>query len=153
MKNEIKRLSSLLLEVNGKVIVNFDARNDSDLDLFREIHGTDILPDDFRYSMISRLLDRLQEYDFESVDDLRNRGLDHEIIDSLVDVYTGHLTDWLASHNCRVDFCNEATEEGLTSGSDIINTIQCGQYKEIEMIMNNILSYLENLNNELTEAV
>ena len=142
MKAEIKRLSSLLQEHNGKIIVISDCRNNPDFDTFRDFHGTDILPDEYRYETIARILDRLQEYDFETVDEVYDNGMDHEIIDSLVEVYTKSLTSWLASRISRVYFCNEAREIGLSDGTDLVKTLQAGQYLEIQMIMNNILTYL-----------
>lgn len=145
LDKEIKRLLSKLTVQNGKVIACSSDRDDTDFDLFRDFHGTDIMPDDFRWDHILRLLERLTEYEFDSVDYIRDHGIDYEIIDSLVDVYTGHLTAWLASHNSRVEWCNEAVTSQLVDGSDIIKTIQYGQYLEIQMIMNNILSYLETL--------
>lgn len=149
IQNEIKRLLSKLTVQNGRVIACSSNRDDSDFDLFRDFHQTDILPDDFRWDSILRLLERLNEYDFETVGYIRDNGIDHEIIDSLVDVYTGHLTAWLASHNSRIEWCNEAVNEGLVDGSDIIKTMQCGQYLEIQMIMNNILSHLETVENNI----
>jgi len=145
LDKEIKRLLSKLTVQNGKVIACSSDRDDTDFDLLRDFHGTDIMPDDFRWDHILRLLERLTEYEFDSVDYIEDHGIDHEIIDSLVDVYTGHLTAWLASHNSRVEWCNEAVTSQLVDGSDIIKTIQYGQYLEIQMIMNNILSYLETL--------
>lgn len=151
LKTEIRRLEQLFTfskRENGETF--FHAKNscsDSDRDLIRSFHGMDILPDDFRFETIVNLLDKLNEYEFETVEDIEYKGIDHEIVDSLVDVYTGHLTAWLASHNCRLEFCNEAVNEGLIDGSDIIKTMQCGQYLEIEMIMNNILSHLETVEN------
>lgn len=152
LKQEINRLSELFTSSkreNGEVFLHCkDTVNESDRDLVRDFHGTDILPDDFRFETIVNLLYRLNEYDFDSVDYIRDHGIDHEIIDSLVDVYTGHLTAWLASHNSRVEFCNEAVNDGLVNGSDIIKLMQCGQYLEIQMIMNNILSHLTTVETE-----
>lgn len=151
LKTEIRRLEQLFTfskRENGETF--FHAKNsctDSDRDLIRSFHGMDILPDDFRFETIVNLLDKLNEYDFENVDQLRDHAGDCEIVDSLVDVYTAHLTAWLASHNNRVEFCNEAVSEGLADGSDIIKTMQCGQYLEIQMIMNNILNHLETVEN------
>lgn len=151
LKREIRRLEQLFTfskRENGETFFHpKNSCNDSDRDLIRSFHGMDILPDDFRFETIVNLLDKLNEYEFETVEDIRDHGIDHEIVDRLIDVYTAHLTAWLASHNSRVEFCNEAVSEGLVEGSDIIKTMQCGQYLEIQMIMNNILSHLESVEN------
>ena len=151
LKQEIRRLEQLFTSSkrqDGTVFWHCkDTVNDSDRDLVRDFHETDILPDDFRFETIVNLLDKLNEYDFDSVDYIRDNGIDHEIIDILVNFETSKLTAWLASHNSRIEWCNEAVNQGLIDGSDIIKTIQCGQYLEIQMIMNNILSHLETLEN------
>ena len=155
MQNEIKRLASKFTQLTRADGTKFwmmqsEDHDDVDFDIVRDIHGTDILPDDFRYETIVNLLDRLQDYDFNSVDELRDNGIDHEITDSLVDVYNSDLTTWLASHLSRADFCNEAVSEGLSDGSDIFKTIQAGQYLEISEILNRLLAHLESVQNEIS---
>ncbi len=76
-------------------------------DVVREAHG-DMLPDDWRYKMISECADALAERD---PSDWQEE--DFEICDGLVDVYHSELLDWLSSHNGRSAFIDEAREEGL----------------------------------------
>ena len=90
--------------------------------LVREIHG-DMLPDDWKYLHIYLMADGIAEDGFQD---------EHEVAESLVDVYNSALTDWLASHGARQGYCDEADEQGLVAETaDIIKRIQMGQYLEL----------------------
>jgi len=108
-------------------------------DACRDIHGTDFLPDDFRYNAISNLCCRMLDYEIKTVDDLRE--YEAEIIDSQVDISTYNLTQWLGSHNLRPSYCDEAMEMGMNMDS-VMSIIGCGQYLELQELFNGIVSYL-----------
>lgn len=92
-------------------------------DLMHEAHD-DMLPDDTRYAMIDECVDALTEYDDWE-------DCTHEIADGLVDVYNSDLTKWLASHNLRAYYIDEAQREGLISeDADEFQRIGVGQYCE-----------------------
>lgn len=92
--------------------------------LVREAHG-DLLPDDWRYEAIRDALGDIELADGRDLDDL-----EHEFADR-VDVYTGALLAWLASHSSRVGYCDGAQSEGLTPDNpDVVSLIRLGQYME-----------------------
>ena len=143
LKKEVLRLANLLTTKkrdNGETFICCkDNASEADREIIREFHGTDILPDDFRYSSISGLLDTMSNYDCSDIETLED--LRHEIIDSNIDIYTKDLLTWLASNTNRVDYCNKAIDDGITSG-DIMSIISYGQFLELDGIYSNILSYL-----------
>jgi len=126
---------------NGeKFVCQQDDTSEELQDACRDIHGTDFLPDDFRYNAIADLCCRMLDYEFETIDDLRE--YEHEIIDSQVDISTYNLTQWLGSHNFRPSYCDEAMEMGVGNNS-ITNILRCGQYLELQELFNGIVNYLE----------
>jgi hypothetical protein len=108
-------------------------------DEIRELHGSDLLPDDYRYGIISQVFDRLNDYDIDSENTLDD--IKCEIVDRLVDIYNHDLLKWLSSNLSRAELCNEALNQGYAQ-NDIYSIIACAQYIEIETIYNNIQSFL-----------
>ena len=108
-------------------------------DVCRESHSG-MMPDDWRYSWISSAADTLVDID---PDDWGEQT--HEIADGLIDVYNGRLLSWLASNLTRIEYVNEASENGLPRENDIINAIQCGQYQEITETVSTLISEIESL--------
>jgi len=121
-------------------------------DLNMSIHCTDMLPDDFRYETIVSLLNYIDDYldNDTTLDELRDNGCLDEIIDSLCDVYTNDLNNWLTSNLNRQYFVDEAVKEfGLDLNDfSITKAIQLGQYMEIQEIayrmIDEINFYLDN---------
>jgi hypothetical protein len=111
-------------------------------DALYEAHNG-ILPDDWAYSAARSLVNGLADIDSDdTAESVQYNGRDSEIIDSCVDVYTGRLTAWLASHLARVAYCDDAAEEYGEPG-DMIKRIAQGQYYELSQIFNAILSACE----------
>jgi hypothetical protein len=140
MKTKINELLSQF-SVNNKNITIFNG----DQEVIQKLHGIDdMLPDNYRFDSIVRILERLTEYDFESFEELRHTGIDHEIIESLTDVYNQDLLKWLSSNLVRTDYVNEAYNCGYLDSRhfDIFDAIRVGQYLELQYLMNNILKYL-----------
>lgn len=105
-----------------------------------EAHGTDFLPDDYRYRWIAEALELIaQEGEDE---DLASRFADD------VDVYTSSLLAWLASNLQRTGYCDEAVSEGMTDGRDIVKTIMAGQASERYEVFTNVVAALEDLETE-----
>ena len=69
-----------------------------------DIHGTDILPDDWRYDKIYHCFDALSNYNSDDWDDYG-----HEISSNLVDIYNYDRIKWITNNN--TDDINEAMEE------------------------------------------
>lgn len=145
MKNKIEQLYNAFESKkrdNGETFVCLKDDVSEELkDSFRNIHGVGMFPDDYRYGAVADLCCTILEYDFETADDLRD--FEHEIIDSHVDIYTYELTKWLGSNNQRPSYCDDAVSNGLCDGSDVLSTIQCGQYEELLELFNNIIFEFE----------
>ena len=144
MKQTIKHLLNqfeYLNKVECKRIVFKQSATDDIKDKFRDmIHGTDFMPDDYRFSMTVSLLERMLEYEFDTIDDLRE--FDHEIIDSQVDIYNHDLIKWLASHGLRQGYCDDAMENLGFEVSSFSHILQSGQYLEIQELFNGIIEYI-----------
>lgn len=142
--NTIEELSAQFHEqtrINGSKFWSLKPDNyDKYIDIVRNIHGTEFLPDDYRYGIIVSLLDKLQEYT-EPLD----QDNSSEIIDSLVDIGNYDLSAWLKSNISRGMYVDEACEELGYPKEGIFKALQYGQYKEIEEIYNNLISELMKL--------
>lgn len=111
-------------------------------DFVREAHGTDILPDDYRYRWIVDALDTLWEAqrlgNLDDVDDIATEWADQ------TDVYTHDLLTWLSSNLSRVGYVDQAQEDGLLEGdADLISRISVGQYLERLEIFHNVVRAAE----------
>lgn len=122
-------------------------------DFVREAHGTEMLPDDYRYRWIAEALSLLAESlpaDVEvedaDVDDLATEfGND-------VSVYTADLLAWLSSNLSRIAYCDEAISEGLTEANDLTAIIMVGQAAERQEVFQSVVAALANFTEELTTA-
>lgn len=110
--------------------VCFDSHKDGSSGPFNRM-----LPDDYRYEMISDSVDILSECEDE------DEG--REQLDGKVPIYTGQLTAWLSSNVNRAGYCDEAVAEGLSDGSDIMQTIGIGYLRELEEVFSEVRSALE----------
>lgn len=111
-------------------------------DFVREAHGTEMLPDDYRYRWISEALDLLaQDVESDPQDLATSFGDD-------VDIYTHSLLAWLSSNLTRIAYCDEAISEGMTDGTDLTKIIMAGQASERYEVFQNVLTALENLEEE-----
>lgn len=111
-------------------------------DAVREARG-DKLPDDFIFATFADLLQRISEYDAETVDELRDNDHDHEIIDSCVDIYTHDLLQWLASDSDNLEYLAQAAQDGWTVDDGMWQLLARAQYYAIEEVMQHVLSLLE----------
>lgn len=96
-----------------------------------------MLPDDWRYSAIRSVARAISE--IEDGADLSDVA--HETCDSLVDVYTGDLTAWLASRADRSSYCDDAVEE-WGRAENTIKLLQMGQFWEYREIWDSLISNL-----------
>lgn len=104
-------------------------------------HG-EIMPNDWVYSTFLGILEKLQEYtieDLEDVDEYRP-----EIVDSLINVYTYALTRWLAEDISRVHYVTEALQNG--GADDGIQLLMQAQALAIEGIFAEVYTLLEGAN-------
>lgn len=91
----------------------------------------DMMPDDRIYDVACQAFHFIAESD----DDEPDSG---EFANSTVDVYTGQLTAWMASHLARVSLVDEARDE-FGDGEDIASMIAMGQYLESTRVFHAIL--------------
>ena len=66
-----------------------------------------------------------------------------EIVDSLVDVYTSDLTEWLDSNNNNVYYLGEAQKE-LGIQEDGFKLLAMAQYMAIDEIFSEVIELLTN---------
>lgn len=115
-------------------------------DLVHAAHGSDFLPDDYRYKWAADACEWIAESD--DPDDVG------EFADSAVDVYTGRRLAWLASNLNRPSYCDDAVADmgGYSDGEygrgggerlGIIDMIGLGQYAEASEVYGLVLSFLE----------
>jgi hypothetical protein len=73
-----------------------------------------------------------------------NDDTQHELCDSLVDIYTSALTSWLAAHTGNLQLCTAAVIEGLVSSDeDIEPRIKSAQYMALTYIYGALVSAIE----------
>lgn len=98
------------------------------------------LPNDWIFEKYLEILERLGEYDIESIDNIEDNR--HEIVDGIVDIYTSDLTAWLNDSNMNVEYLSEALEEygKPESGFQVLTQ---AQYKAIDDIFNYVLELLQ----------
>ena len=92
-------------------------------DALHDAHTDGRLPDDWIYENARSMVYSIAEC--SEADDVDTC----EIADGCVDVYTGALTSWLASHLSNVAAVEEAISEGLCeSDADLVKRMSTGQY-------------------------
>lgn len=129
---------------NGESFVYMtDDRPQALHDAIYTAHG-DKMPDDWIFSTFADLLEKVTEYDCETVDELRDNDYDHEIIDGYVDIYTHELLQWLASDVDNLEYLAQAALDGWTVDDGTWQLLARAQYYAIEKVMQHVLSLLEN---------
>lgn len=111
------------------------------LDFVREAHGTEWMPDDYRYETIREALWALADMDEgQDVDELATEFADD------TNPYNYDLLKWLASNLRRASYADEAQDEGLCSPDmDLYQRIALGQYMERREIFQNVLNAFQNI--------
>lgn len=151
LKNKAEHYADLFKSIDvvdgtTRVVLKDDAPKEL-RDAVQEAHG-DKLPNDFIFSTFAGLLNGISEYDVETVEELRNHGYDHEIIDGHVDIYTHDLLQWLASDIDNLEYMSRVMAESVFVEDDgAWQTLARMQYYAIEDIMQFVLSLLEDNQN------
>lgn len=123
-----------------------DSERETYQDLVRDIHSTDILPDNYRYSIISKISDELVHnlpwQDIATVEEFEEKAeeLRHECVDGLVSIYNSELLEWVASHGHRPSYVDEAVRE-YGAPDSLLKQLQLGQYYEIDAIYSRFIKY------------
>ena len=108
--------------------------------LIRKCHN-DELPNDWRYEKIKHLVERLLEYEKESLEDYQD--ILHEVVDSCVDISTSAQFQWLADNPSRAEFMDDSF--GLDSNK-LSQLAAARQYEELDFMANTLL-------NDLSEGI
>ena len=108
-------------------------------DSVMEAHGNR-MPNDWIYEKYYGILDALDGYTIENIDDVDN--YEYEIIDGLIDVYTSNITAWLNDSDYNVYYLTEALEN--EEPKDGFKALQLAQYKAIQEIFSFVRTMLEN---------
>lgn len=130
-----------------------DARNDGEpftklkddapqelRDAVRDAHG-DRMPSDWVYSTFWDLLQKVTEYNCETIDNLEDYR--HEIVDGYVDIYTHDLLNWLASSVDNLEYLeNAVAERHFVKEDGAWQLLAHTQYLAIDEIMGAIISLL-----------
>lgn len=103
----------------------------------REAHG-DRFPDDWIYSTFANLLEKLTEYELNTIDDLEN--VRSEVVDSQVDIYTSDLTAWLNEDNRNVYYLTNAYED--YKPVDGFEALTIAQSIAIDEVMQSVINLL-----------
>jgi hypothetical protein len=102
----------------------------------------DRLPDDWVYEIAAHVAEAFTEYDFDTIDELRDKV--SEIADSEIDVYNSDRLQWLASHLGNADLVDTAVQEfGYDNSTGIVGAIGIGQYYAIERIAGALIDAIE----------
>jgi hypothetical protein len=118
-------------------------------DFIQLVHGTEFLPDDFRFRTIYALADEFLYYDFDDLEELIHNGSINEIVGGLVSIYNHELLAWVSSHLLRPDYVSVAVNEfGDSKNFDFMRSLALGQYMEINELAQNLIAALES-DNEL----
>jgi hypothetical protein len=107
------------------------------------------LPDDWTYSTFNAILERMQDYDTQTLEDFEG-DYQSEIVDSLVDISTHDLTGWLHSHNSNVYYLTEVQEQ-YGAIEDGFNLLSMAQYMAIDEIYTKVYQLLESTEGEAWE--
>lgn len=100
-------------------------------------HG-DKFPDDWVYGIYADLMQKVTEYEPNTIDDLQDMA--PEIVDSSVDMYTADLAKWLAEDNRNIYYLNDVLEQGdIKDGFQLLTQ---AQYMAIDEVMQEIINLL-----------
>lgn len=108
-------------------------------DIARECHGG-MMPDDYRYQWLSHGADSLADIPADEWEDQIT-----EIADGMVDVYNFNLLQWVSSNLSRIEYVDDAMENGLPRENDLISALQCGQMEEIRETLCHLVEEIESL--------
>ena len=101
----------------------------------RQLHDSE-LPNDWRYQKIAEILDAITEYPSDS----DWCDVAHEITDGLVSIYNAELAAWIAENGSRLDYCDQAMEEGLVpDDAPMTQRLMAGQYDCIKTMVDLIM--------------
>lgn len=139
MQNTIQSLlKDFLVNKNNKTVVNFDTKAH---DLVKGIHFDLFdgkLPNDWVYDTTLSILEKLTEYDHNTVEDLID--ISHEIADYITDEDSHELMLWAVDFHNEID---EVTEESGVESTNLVQRVKIGQYLIIDNMVNYTVNFIE----------
>jgi len=139
-----KTVKTVLKQLNQ----NFEYKSDidktifnGDIEVIQSLHGTEFMPDDFRYNTLMSLVETLLEYSADTIDRLETYR--HEIVDGRCSIYTQGLLDWVASNQRRTDYVDQAMRD--FDCEDLAKALLHGQRLELSELYDNIVAYVESV--------
>lgn len=109
-------------------------------DIVHAAHG-DMLPDDWRYSMVEDAVDAIANLADDADEDAIIEARD--TIEA--DIYTHALTGWLHSRNDRYAYCDDAMEDYGHIKADLCAILSMGQQREKQEVFDQVLEALREL--------
>ena len=114
-------------------------KSDTYQEFFHHAHG-DMLPDDFRYTMIHDILCNMVD------DDGDEDPID--MLDSLVPIYSSDLLAWISSNLTRISYCDQYQDEFDGSALKLTEIITGGYFEELQEVYYLINEWLDENNEE-----
>ena len=106
----------------------------------RELHDKE-WPNDWRFETIISIIDRIIEHSKGSNDYWEDQSM--EIAEALTTIYTGELLQWYADNASRLDYVDQAREDGIIVESQTTSDqLTTGQHQAIAQMAIEIIQKL-----------
>ena len=106
----------------------------------RELHDKE-WPNDWRFETIIRIIDAIIEHSKGSNDYWEDQSF--EIAEALTTIYTGELLQWYADNPSRLNYVDQAREEGLiVESQDTTAQLTTGEHQAISIMARDIIEKL-----------
>lgn len=138
IQNYINDFEPVVKQVDNSTI--WFLKDSADKDLKQSVYDAHegSYPKDYIYGTYLCILENLLNYDIENIDDIDD--IRHELVDSMVDIYTYDLTEWLHSDNSNVYYLDKAINEyGCKNGFELLATAQYIAIDEVFEYVFNLL--------------
>lgn len=125
-------------EEKKRIVVFADNASEKLKDSVYKAHQ-DSLPRDWIFGTYADILQRLEEYEVKTLDDVEE--VRSELVDSMVDIYTADLTAWLADSISNVEYLTQAMEE-YGQPQDGFKLLALAQYMAIDEVFGYVYELL-----------
>ena len=105
----------------------------------RELHDKE-WPNDWRFETIISIIDRIIEHSKGSNDYWDDQPM--EIAEALTTIYTGELLQWYADNPSRLDYVDQAREDGIIVEANTGDQLTQGQHQAIAQMAIEIIQKL-----------
>lgn len=105
----------------------------------RELHDKE-WPNDWRFETIISIIDQIIEHSKGSNDYWEDQSM--EIAEALTTIYTGELLQWYADNASRLDYVDQAREDGIIVEANTGDQLTTGQHQAIAQMAIEIIQKL-----------